>query len=367
MRRYKVYLEVGGKQVRVGEIEGNYSDDARFLYSKEYITKEESKSISISLPIQEEPFSPERTKAFFEGLLPEGFMRKNIAANMHFDEKNGRWYLPCGLAPSTHIVKQSHIRLDGIVTNEQLSMMAARKCGIDIPESFIINIGKGNDHSLDPCRKAYLQYAGKDSEVDLQFPEGKPDLIPFLRSKKQRDSGRDRLGNRRRCSNACHAEREHDNKCRIQNDIDDAAQEQNPEGLRRISVSSHSAGDHIVNDLHGNAENIDPQIDKGQRDDIFRRIQKAKDIGSKDHGDQHNDHAAGNAEGNRSMDRVFGLLLLSRADRLRSDHHIVGADGRSLPFQFHTQPAKSNRMSTRDTTFRYGLSLTYLPRQPIAR
>ena len=41
MRRYKVYLEVGGKQVRVGEIEGNYSDDARFSYSKEYITKEE--------------------------------------------------------------------------------------------------------------------------------------------------------------------------------------------------------------------------------------------------------------------------------------------------------------------------------------
>lgn len=238
MRRYKVYLEVGGKQVRVGEIEGNFSDDARFSYSKEYITKEESKSISISLPIQEEPFSPERTKAFFEGLLPEGFMRKNIAANMHFDEndylsilynlgkecigairinqtdeepescykaitskqveelaaegttkstemvikthlsltgasgkvglyfdeKNGRWYLPCGLAPSTHIVKQSHIRLDGIVTNEQLSMMAARKCGIDIPESFIINIGKGNDSEVLFATKRYDRIIDKTSE-----------------------------------------------------------------------------------------------------------------------------------------------------------------------------------------------------------
>lgn len=86
MRQYNVYLEVGGKQVRVGEIEGNYSEDARFSYSKEYISKKESKAISISLPIQDEPFSPERTKAFFEGLLPEGFMRRNIAVNMHFDE-----------------------------------------------------------------------------------------------------------------------------------------------------------------------------------------------------------------------------------------------------------------------------------------
>lgn len=88
MRQYNVYLEVGGKQVRVGKIEGNYSEDACFSYSKEYVSKKESKAISISLPIQDEPFSPERTKAFFEGLLPEGFMRRNIAANMHFDDND---------------------------------------------------------------------------------------------------------------------------------------------------------------------------------------------------------------------------------------------------------------------------------------
>ncbi|MBE5924672.1 MAG: type II toxin-antitoxin system HipA family toxin [Lachnospiraceae bacterium] len=238
MRRYNVHLELGGKQVRVGAIEGDFSDDARFSYSKEYITKKGAKAISLSLPIQDEPFSPERTKIFFEGLLPEGFMRKNIAANMHFDEndylsilynlgkecigairidqtdeepeacykaitskqveelaaegttkstemvikthlsltgasgkvglyfdeENGRWYLPCGLAPSTHIVKQSHIRLDGIVTNEQLSMMAARKCGIDIPESFIINIGKGIDSEILFATKRYDRIVDKTSE-----------------------------------------------------------------------------------------------------------------------------------------------------------------------------------------------------------
>ena len=229
MRHYNVYLEVGGRQVRVGEIEGDSSEDAFFSYSKEYITRNDSRAISVSLPIQDEPFSPEQTKAFFDGLLPEGFMRKSIATNMHLDEndylsilynlgkecigairidesdelqeswyeaitseqveklaaegttksteivikthlsltgasgkvglyyddKEGKWYLPGGLAPSTHIVKQSHVRLDGIVTNEQLSMLAARKCGIDISESFIVNAGKGIDSEVLFATKRY--------------------------------------------------------------------------------------------------------------------------------------------------------------------------------------------------------------------
>ena len=88
MRHYNVYLELNGCQVRVGEIEGDFSDDARFSYSEEYIARNDSRAVSVSLPIQDEPFSPEQTKVFFEGLLPEGFMRKSIAANMHFDEND---------------------------------------------------------------------------------------------------------------------------------------------------------------------------------------------------------------------------------------------------------------------------------------
>ena len=239
MRHYNVYLEVDGSQVRVGEIEGNSSEDAFFSYSKEYITRNDSRAISVSLPIQDEPFSPEQTKVFFDGLLPEGFMRKSIATNMHLDEndylsilynlgkeclgairidesdelqeswyeaitseqveklaaegttksteivikthlsltgasgkvglyyddKEGKWYLPGGLAPSTHIVKQSHVRLDGIVTNEQLSMLAARKCGIDISESFIVNAGKGLDSEVLFATKRYDRIIDENSPM----------------------------------------------------------------------------------------------------------------------------------------------------------------------------------------------------------
>lgn len=229
MKKYHVYLEKDGRQVKVGEIEGKSSEDACFSYSKEYTAGRIPRAISISLPIQDDPFSAKQTRLFFDGLLPEGFMRKSIAANMHFDEndylsilaelgkeclgairineteeepesryepiastqveklaKEGatksteiimkthlsltgasgkvglyyddtdrQWYLPLGLAPSTHIVKQSHIRLDGIVTNEQVSMLAAGKCGIAIPESFIVNIGKGDDSEVLFATKRY--------------------------------------------------------------------------------------------------------------------------------------------------------------------------------------------------------------------
>ena len=67
---------------------------------------------------------------------------------LYYDVVNDHWYLPQGTAPSTHIVKQSHVRLEGIVTNEQLSMMTAAKCGIDVPESFIIDLGNGNDSEV---------------------------------------------------------------------------------------------------------------------------------------------------------------------------------------------------------------------------
>ena len=241
MRKYNVYVELGGNQVKVGKIEGNSSADGRFSYSKEYLDQGVARPISVSLPLTDEPFSPERTRVFFDGLLPEGFMRRSIAEGMHFDEsdylsilhnlgkeclgairigedgdeedvqqagyeaisfeqvrelavcgttkstemvikthlsltgasgkvglyydeKEKRWYMPCGLAPSTHIVKQSHIRLGGIVTNEQLSMLAARKCGIDVPESFIINVGGGIDSEVLFATKRYDRIIDETSQ-----------------------------------------------------------------------------------------------------------------------------------------------------------------------------------------------------------
>ena len=204
--------------------------------------------ISISLPLQREPFSAESTKIFFEGLLPEGFIRKCVAKEIHanendylallallgneclgairvvdettekaspayveltddkvkalaqegatesvqlvtkahlsltgasgkvglyYDKKQNKWFFPVGDAPSTHIVKQSHIRLKKIVTNEQLCLLTAKNLGIDIPESFIVNVGSDNKEDILFATKRYDRLIDENS----RFLNGLP--VPY--------------------------------------------------------------------------------------------------------------------------------------------------------------------------------------------
>ena len=91
---------------------------------------------------------------------------------LYFDSDSGAWFLPVGEAPSTHIVKQSHVRLNKLVVNERLSLLTASKLGIEIPESFIINTGKGNDEDVLFASRRYDRVFSKDQgKVDgLEVP-----------------------------------------------------------------------------------------------------------------------------------------------------------------------------------------------------
>ena len=238
MIELEISIERNGNMIPVGTITGNNASDACFQYNPAYTRSPEAAALSISLPLQDEPFSPARTARFFDGLLPEGFTRKSVAQWMHVDEDNylsilhglgreclgairvtekgemqdasyepissahirelaeegatkatdlvikshlsltgasgkvglyfdseyGRWYLPHGTAASTHIVKQSHVRLDSIVTNEQLSLLTAEQCGISIPHSFIVNTGKGAENEVLFATRRY----------DRLIPKGAP-------------------------------------------------------------------------------------------------------------------------------------------------------------------------------------------------
>ena len=214
---YTVIIEKNGVPVPVGHI-----SNSGFAYDDAYLHGEDARPISVSLPLQEDAFSPQRTKCFFDGLLPEGFTRRTVAQWMHvseddylsilaglgkeclgaiqiicepddipahyqkltlpqvqalaaegatqsaklvteshlsltgasgkvglyYDAANNAWYQPFGTAPSTHIVKQSHVRLSGIVVNELLCLHTAKKCGIDVPDCFILDTGGVADENI---------------------------------------------------------------------------------------------------------------------------------------------------------------------------------------------------------------------------
>ncbi|MBP3736877.1 MAG: HipA domain-containing protein [Lachnospiraceae bacterium] len=61
---------------------------------------------------------------------------------------NGKWYQPLGTAPSTHIVKQSHVHLRHIIENERLALLTAEKLGIQTVRSFIINADAFRDSDI---------------------------------------------------------------------------------------------------------------------------------------------------------------------------------------------------------------------------
>ena len=82
---------------------------------------------------------------------------------LYYDQEHDVWYKPKGNAPSTHIVKQSHVRLANIVTNEQLSLKTASRLGITIPESFIVNTGEKKDAEVLFATKRYDRFMSDET------------------------------------------------------------------------------------------------------------------------------------------------------------------------------------------------------------
>ena len=230
--KLRVQIEKNGNLIDAGIITGTNSSDAFFSYSDDYIKESANRAISLSLPKEQKTFTSLQTKNFFEGLLPEGFTRRQIAESIHADtedyisilrelgneclgairvsdfdskenfagykklskeevaalaqegvrksadivvkshlsltgasgkvglyysENDNEWFQPFGNAPSTHIVKQSHVRLDNIVSNEQLCLLTAKKLGIEVPDSFIVNTSDSSfsDESILFATKRY--------------------------------------------------------------------------------------------------------------------------------------------------------------------------------------------------------------------
>ena len=88
MRILNIHIEKNGKMIPAGVIEGDSGADASFRYIDEYLRDPGNSAISLSLPLQREAFPAEKTAAFFEGLLPEGFTRRSVANYMHVDEND---------------------------------------------------------------------------------------------------------------------------------------------------------------------------------------------------------------------------------------------------------------------------------------
>lgn len=85
--RLRVFLD----NELVGELERQAPTRYRFAFDAALVARhgEGSVILSASLPVREEPYSNGRTKPFFEGLLPEGVARREVARAVGVSESNG--------------------------------------------------------------------------------------------------------------------------------------------------------------------------------------------------------------------------------------------------------------------------------------
>lgn len=86
-RKIIVFRETSGDFQSIGSIIAN-EDNILFSYSDDYLACKEARAVSVRLPLRPEPFSESETEAFFDGLLPEGVLRRNATSAIHADGRD---------------------------------------------------------------------------------------------------------------------------------------------------------------------------------------------------------------------------------------------------------------------------------------
>ncbi len=83
MRSAKIYFK--------NKFAGNLFEDEEgysFLYAKEYLQNEKCEHISLTLPIQTEPFKSKTLFPFFDGLIPEGWLLEIAEKNWKLNSRD---------------------------------------------------------------------------------------------------------------------------------------------------------------------------------------------------------------------------------------------------------------------------------------
>lgn len=60
----------------------------RFYYDALWLSRSDSRAVSLTLPLREEPYESEVLFPFFDGLIPEGWVLNMAIRNWKFDRKD---------------------------------------------------------------------------------------------------------------------------------------------------------------------------------------------------------------------------------------------------------------------------------------
>ena len=74
----------GTRAGMVSENENGYT----FAYDSEYLSRSDAKAVSLTLPLRKEPYHSKVLFAFFDGLIPEGWLLDVVYRNWKIDPRD---------------------------------------------------------------------------------------------------------------------------------------------------------------------------------------------------------------------------------------------------------------------------------------
>lgn len=82
---------------QISETEDGY----RFIYDEGYLSREDARAVSLTLPLKRETYESNTLFSFFDGLIPEGWLLNVVAHNWKLDRRDPVWPA-AGCMPGHH-------------------------------------------------------------------------------------------------------------------------------------------------------------------------------------------------------------------------------------------------------------------------
>ncbi len=172
MRLY-VHREFKGRYEPVGVLQDD-SGAPSFSYAESYLSSNDAAPISISLPLASEPFDSNTTAAFFDGLVPEGSLRRNLADVARADRRDFLAILnQVRNEPIGALVFSSEAELTFLDASYEELPASELKNIASMPESTALDLTLKSRISLAGAQtKIGLYHSGDDPEEGWHLPRG---------------------------------------------------------------------------------------------------------------------------------------------------------------------------------------------------
>ena len=187
------------------------------------------------------------------------------------------------------------------------------------------DVGDVENDGLKPRRKADLDHAERlvRMQADLPELELRRALLPYKADEDEHDG--DILRNDGRNGDACNVQLTDDHKEQIQENVQHTGNGEEDERALRIAVGAEDGGGKIVDQRAGNADEIDAQIEAGQRQNVVRRVHPFEHRRGKEETEQERHHAQNEAQGDGAVDGTLDARVVAAAGIARDQN--VDTDG----------------------------------------